>query len=44
LLPETAEQMTERGPAELVQIADVGHAPPLMDEAQIALVRDWLDR
>jgi pimeloyl-ACP methyl ester carboxylesterase len=44
LLRDTADQMTERGPAELVQIADVGHAPPLMDEAQIALVRDWLDR
>jgi pimeloyl-ACP methyl ester carboxylesterase len=44
LLAETAEEMTERGPAELIEIAGVGHAPPLMDEAQIALVRDWLDR
>jgi pimeloyl-ACP methyl ester carboxylesterase len=44
LLKDTAEEMTRRGPAELVEIADVGHAPPLMDEAQIALVREWLDR
>ena len=45
LLRETAEEMTRRGPkAELAEIAGVGHAPPLMDEGQIALVRDWLDR
>lgn len=41
---ETAAQMTERGPkAELVEIAGVGHAPPLMSDDQITLVRDWLE-
>ena len=43
LLPETAAEMTRRGPrAELVEIAGCGHAPALMDPGQIALVRDWL--
>ena len=43
LLPETAAEMTCRGPcAERVEIAGCGHAPALMDPAQIALVRDWL--
>lgn len=45
LLPETARAMTARGPgAEVVEIAGVGHAPALMAEDQIALVRDWLRR
>ncbi len=45
LLPETAAEMTRRGPrAELVEIADCGHAPALMEPGQIALVRDWLIR
>ncbi|MRG73361.1 alpha/beta fold hydrolase [Alphaproteobacteria bacterium HT1-32] len=44
LLPETAEEMTRRGPkADLITIADVGHAPALMDAEQINLIRDWLD-
>ncbi|MEE8499090.1 MAG: alpha/beta hydrolase [Kiloniellales bacterium] len=43
LLPETAAEMTRRGPrAERVEIAGCGHAPALMDAVQIALVRDWL--
>jgi pimeloyl-ACP methyl ester carboxylesterase len=43
LLPETAAEMSRRGPrAELVEIAGCGHAPALMDPGQIALVRDWL--
>lgn len=44
LLPaEVAEEMTRRGPkAKLVEFPDCGHAPALMDPAQIALVRDWL--
>ena len=43
LLPETAREMTERGPgAELVEFEGVGHAPALMAEDQIAAVRDWL--
>ncbi len=43
LLPETAAEMTRRGPgAELAEIAGCGHAPALMDPAQVACVRDWL--
>ena len=38
-----AEEMTRRGPrAKLRTIAGVGHAPALMDEQQIAIVRSWL--
>lgn len=46
LLPaEVAAAMTRRGPrAELVTIPGVGHAPALVDPAQIAIVRAWLDR
>lgn len=40
---ETVAAMRQRGPcAASVEIPDVGHAPMLMDEAQIAIVRDWL--
>ncbi len=43
LLPDTAQEMTRRGPrAELVEFAGVGHAPALMAEDQIAVVRRWL--
>ncbi|MBK8175700.1 MAG: alpha/beta hydrolase [Rhodospirillales bacterium] len=43
LLHETAQEMLTRGPsAELIEIPGVGHAPMLMDEAQIAAVRAWL--
>lgn len=44
VLPEqTAEEMTRRGPrAELRTFANIGHAPALMAEDQIATVRDWL--
>ena len=35
--------MTRRGPrAELVEFEGCGHAPALMDEAQIAVVHEWL--
>jgi pimeloyl-ACP methyl ester carboxylesterase len=35
--------MLTRGPeAELVELPGIGHAPALMDPAQIALIRDWL--
>ncbi len=45
LLQETAEEMTRRGPkAELVVISGCGHAPALMEDEQIAIVRDWLER
>jgi pimeloyl-ACP methyl ester carboxylesterase len=40
---ETAEAMTRRGPkAKLVELAGIGHAPTLMHDDQIALVRDFL--
>ncbi|MGZ9035275.1 MAG: alpha/beta fold hydrolase [Rhodospirillales bacterium] len=43
LLHETAEEMLTRGPeVELVELPGIGHAPALMDPAQIAVVRDWL--
>lgn len=44
LLPrEVALEMTTRGPkAQLMEIADTGHAPALMDEAQTEAVRRWL--
>ena len=43
LLPETVAQMAQRGPhAKVVEIPDVGHAPMLMDQAQVAVVREFL--
>jgi len=43
LLKETAEQMRNRGPRpRLVEFAGVGHAPMLMAQDQIAVVRDFL--
>ena len=46
LLPAgTALEMTQRGPqAELIEIPGCGHAPALLDDDQIALVSDWLER
>lgn len=43
LLPETAAEMTRRGPqAQLVEFAGCGHAPALFDPAQINVVRAFL--
>ena len=43
LHPETAEQMKRRGPkARVVEIPGVGHAPTLMHEDQIGIVREFL--
>ena len=43
LLPETAAEMTARGPkAQVVEIPGCGHAPALMDDDQIATVVAWL--
>jgi hypothetical protein len=37
--------MLTRGPAsELIEFPGIGHAPMLMDAAQIAAVREWLLR
>lgn len=43
LLPDTATEMTQRGPkAELVTWDGMGHAPALMAPDQIATIRTWL--
>ena len=43
LLRETAEAMTQRGPrAKLVEFDNVGHAPMLLTNEQVAVVRDFL--
>ncbi|MDP2133488.1 MAG: alpha/beta hydrolase [Sulfuritalea sp.] len=43
LTRETALQMSQRGPrARLVEVPGVGHAPMLMDAAQVAPVREFL--
>jgi len=43
LSSETCEQMKQRGPkAQVVEIAGVGHAPTLMHDDQIRIVRDFL--
>ena len=43
LLTQTAQEMSERGPrARLVEFEGIGHAPMLMADDQIAVVRDFL--
>ncbi len=43
LLPETVEEMGRRGPrARAVELPGIGHAPTLLHEDQIAIVRDFL--
>lgn len=43
LSPQTAHAMTQRGPrARLVEFAGVGHAPTLVADGQVAVVRDFL--
>ena len=43
LTRDTGEQMAQRGPkAKVVEIPGVGHAPTLMHDDQIKLVRDFL--
>jgi pimeloyl-ACP methyl ester carboxylesterase len=43
LLKKTADEMTRRGPkAEVVEFEGMGHAPWLMAEDQIGIVRDFL--
>jgi pimeloyl-ACP methyl ester carboxylesterase len=43
LLSETAQEMTRRGPrTKLVEFDGIGHAPMLMQERQIAVVRSFL--
>jgi pimeloyl-ACP methyl ester carboxylesterase len=43
LTAETAEEMVRRKPGtQLVTFPECGHAPALMDPAQIAAIRGWL--
>jgi pimeloyl-ACP methyl ester carboxylesterase len=43
LLRETVDEMTRRGPrARAVELPGIGHAPTLLHEDQIAIVRDFL--
>ena len=43
LMRETAQEMTRRGPkAKLVELPGIGHAPTLLHEDQIAIVREFL--
>lgn len=43
LTPETARAMTQRGPhARLVELPGVGHAPTLIHEDQVSIVREFL--
>ena len=47
LSAETAERMAERGPGasglvQVVEIPNTGHAPSLMTDDQIAIVRNFL--
>ena len=43
LSKETAESMCNRpAPTKLVEFAGIGHAPALMDDEQIGIIKDWL--
>lgn len=43
LLPETVQEMANRGPkADVIEVADTGHAPMLMDSLTIEAVQKWL--
>jgi len=40
---EVVEEMQRRGPGcKLVEFPGIGHAPSLMEQDQIATIRDWL--
>jgi len=43
LLPDIADEMCKRGPrARIIEFSGIGHAPMLLTEDQIAVVRDFL--
>jgi pimeloyl-ACP methyl ester carboxylesterase len=43
LSSDTAQEMTRRGPAaQLVELPGIGHAPTLLTQEQIAVVRRFL--
>jgi pimeloyl-ACP methyl ester carboxylesterase len=45
LLKKTAQEMTQRGPkAELVEFPGIGHAPWLMTDDQVRVIRNFLSR
>lgn len=39
---DTAKRMAEKPETKLIELPGVGHAPSLLEEEQISLVRDWL--
>lgn len=44
LSPDTAAKMLDRGPkSDLIEFADVGHAPALMADDQISEINEWLN-
>ena len=44
LLARTAREMSERGPkAKVVEFPGVGHAPALMSDSQIGIIRNFLE-
>jgi pimeloyl-ACP methyl ester carboxylesterase len=43
-LPVAKRMMHNRPDTELIEFPDVGHAPSLTDEAQISVIRQWLDK
>lgn len=43
LLKDTAVEMAKRPDTELVEIPNTGHAPMLMEDAQIKLISDWFN-
>jgi pimeloyl-ACP methyl ester carboxylesterase len=44
LLADTADEMVRRKPGTaMVTFPECGHAPALMDKAQISVIRDWLE-
>jgi pimeloyl-ACP methyl ester carboxylesterase len=43
LSEDTAKKMAEKDKVTLKRFAGCGHAPPLMNDEQIAKVRDWLE-
>lgn len=44
LMPETLAEMQKRGPkhVDVIEFPDCGHAPALIDPAQVAAIRNWL--
>ncbi len=44
LLKEVAHEMAEAGHVTFVEFDNVGHAPSLMDDEQIDVIQDWIEK